>query len=96
MSAHTPGPWKAVSAAACAEIEVFEIAEVSHMRVIPAAGGWPTAGKPEDDARLIASAPRLLAALRRAASALESVSYRDTSIESALQIANAALAEAAD
>ena len=24
MSAHTPGPWKAVSAAACADIDVME------------------------------------------------------------------------
>lgn len=63
MSKHTPGPWKAVSAAACAEIEVMEIAEVAHMRVIPAGGGWPTAGEPEDDARLIAAAPELLAAI---------------------------------
>ena len=65
-AAHTPGPWKAVSAAACAEIEVMEIAEISHMRVIPAAGGWPTAGTPEDDARLIAAAPDLLLALPQA------------------------------
>lgn len=57
---HTPGPWKAVSAAACAEVECMEIAEVAHMRVIPAAGGWPTPGAPEDDARLIAAAPDLL------------------------------------
>jgi hypothetical protein len=61
---HTPGPWKAVSESACQEIEVMEIAEVSHMRVIPAAGGWPTAGSPEDDARLIAAAPELLEALQ--------------------------------
>lgn len=63
MSAHTPGPWKVASAAACAEVEVLEIAEVSHYRVIPAAGGWPNAGAPEDDARLIAAAPDLLAEL---------------------------------
>lgn len=57
---HTPGPWKAVSAAACAEVECMEIAEVANMRVIPAAGGWPTPGAPEDDARLIAASPELL------------------------------------
>lgn len=62
---HTPGPWKVASAAACLEIEVMEIAEVSHLRVIPAAGGWPTPGTPEADARLIAAAPDLLEALRR-------------------------------
>jgi len=52
----TPLPWKVVSAAACAEIEVFEIAEVSEMRVIPAAGGWPIAGTPEEDAAFIVRA----------------------------------------
>lgn len=66
MSAHTPGPWKVASAAACAEIEVMEIAEVSDLRVIPAAGGWPTAGTPEADARMIAAAPQLLEALEEA------------------------------
>lgn len=62
---HTQGPWKAVSAAACAEVECMEIAEVANMRVIPAAGGWPTPGAPEDDARLIAAAPELLEALEQ-------------------------------
>lgn len=64
MSKHTPGPWKAVRAEMCAEIEMMEIAEVAHMRVVPAAGGWPTPGQPEDDAQLIAAAPDLLKALQ--------------------------------
>lgn len=83
---HTEGPWKAVSAAACSEIDVFEIAEISHMRVIPAAGGWPTAGSPEDDARLIAAAPELLAALRKLlfASGLDQVAAAQMSAHAAI------------
>ena len=60
----TPGPWKAVRASVCEEIEMMEIADISHMRVVPAAGGWPTPGTPEDDARLMAAAPDLLLALQ--------------------------------
>ena len=63
MSKHTPGPWKAVFSGVAAQIDCMEIAEVSHMRVIPASGGWPTPGEPEVDARLIAAAPELLEAL---------------------------------
>jgi len=61
MSKHTPGPWKVVSENACREIDVFEIADISHLRVIHATDAWPVAGSPEDDARLIAAAPELLA-----------------------------------
>lgn len=66
MSKHTPGPWKVASSAACQEIDVFEIAEVSDLRVIHAVEAWPTPGKPEDDARLIAAAPDLLRSLEYA------------------------------
>lgn len=60
---HTPGPWKAVSHSACAELDCMQIAEVAYMRVIPESGGWPPRiGVPEDDARLIAAAPELLEA----------------------------------
>lgn len=62
MSAHTPGPWKAVSAVSSAEVECMEIAEVAYMRVIPECGGWPIQGTPEDDARLISAAPEMLEA----------------------------------
>ena len=88
---HTPGPWKAASAAACAEVECMEIAEVAHMRVIPAAGGWPTPGAPEDDARLMAAAPELLAALERL---LSSGDVRDACEAGALKQARAAIAKA--
>lgn len=88
---HTPGPWKAVSAAAASEVEVMEIAEVAHMRVIPAAGGWPTPGAPEDDARLMAAAPELLAALERL---LASGDVRDAGEAGALKQARAAIAKA--
>ena len=64
MSNYTPGPWTAVPATVAAQIDVMEIAEVSDMRVIPASGGWPTAGTPENDARLIAAATELLEALK--------------------------------
>ncbi len=61
---HTPGPWKAVYDRTTNDLSMFEIAEVSHLRIILESGGWPTRqGSPEDDARLIAAAPDLLAAL---------------------------------
>jgi hypothetical protein len=88
---HTPGPWKAASAAACAEVEVMEIAEVAHMRVIPAGGGWPTPGTPEVDAQLMAAAPELLAALDRL---LASPDVRDAADAGALKQARAAIAKA--
>ena len=62
---HTPGPWKAVYDRTTNDLNMFEIAEVSHLRIILESGGWPTRqGSPEDDARLIAAAPDLLVALR--------------------------------
>ena len=73
MSAHTPGPWKVASAAACAEIDVMEIAEVAHLRIIPATGQWPTPGTPEDDARLIAAAPDLVFQLLAAANYIDAL-----------------------
>lgn len=87
----TPGPWVAATAAACAEVQVMEIAEVAHMRVIPAAGGWPTPGAPEDDARLMAAAPDLLAALERL---LASGDVRDAAEDGAMKQARAAIAKA--
>jgi hypothetical protein len=43
---------------------MFEVAQVSHFRVVLDEGGWPVkAGAPADDARLIAAAPDLLQAL---------------------------------
>lgn len=65
MSAHTPGPWMVVHENVAKEINCFEVANVSHFRVILDGGGWPAiTGVPEDDARLIAAAPDLLAALK--------------------------------
>ena len=62
---HTPGPWKAVSEEVTKEIEVFEVAEISHFRVIYAGrgDGFDVAGDAYCDARLIAAAPEMLAAL---------------------------------
>lgn len=88
---HTPGPWKVASAAACAEIEVMEIAEVAHLRVIPAAGGWPAPGEPEVDASLIAAAPELLEALQRL---IDSGDVRDAAEKGAVSMARAAIAKA--
>lgn len=48
------------------------------------------------NARLIATAPDLLFALRRALSALESVSYADRSIDKACEMARAAIAKATE
>lgn len=65
-AAHTPGPWKVVSDSTARELDLFEIADVSHLRVIcdGNTNGYDIAGSPEADARLIAAAPKLLAALK--------------------------------
>lgn len=67
MSAsHTLGPWKVVHENVAKGIDCFEVASVSHMRVILKGGGWPVkTGNPEDDARLIAASPTMLAALQK-------------------------------
>lgn len=72
MSAHTTGPWVAVHQSITDAVEMFEIAEISHMRIVQDRGvAWPGhQGKPEDDARLIAAAPELLAVLMSLAEAL--------------------------
>jgi hypothetical protein len=64
---HTPGPWKVISEQTAREVEVFEIAEVAYLRVIPDCRGdtFALAGGADDDARLIAAAPQLLLALQR-------------------------------
>ncbi len=96
MSTHTPGPWKAVSSGVSAQIDCMEIAEVSHMRVIPASGGWPTPGEPEDDARLIAAAPDLLEALRKAVVLLAGVCVHSPELEAyeTYEAVSAAIAKA--
>lgn len=88
MSAHTPGPWKAVTQQTAAEFDCMEIADISHMRVVPESGGWPTPGKPEDDARLIAAAPDLLSALQ------ELVGWQTCAPDEAVAAAHAAIAKA--
>jgi len=61
---HTPGPWKVITEAAALEVDVFEVAEVSHFRVIPdRPDTWSSQGDAFADARLIAAAPELLEAL---------------------------------
>lgn len=66
MSKHTPGPWKVISDAAAKQVEVFEIAEISHFRVIPdRKDTWANTGDAESDARLIAASPELLEQLQK-------------------------------
>jgi len=62
---HTPGHWKVITEAAAREVDVFEIAEISHFRVIPdRPDTWSTQGDAYADACLIAAAPELLVWLR--------------------------------
>jgi hypothetical protein len=70
---HTPGPWKVISEAAAREVEVFEIAEVSHFRVIceGRGDGFSSAGNAYCDARLISAAPTMLEALLECVEPLE-------------------------
>ena len=72
---HTPGPWKVISEQTAREVEVFEIAEISHYRVIRDArgDGFDAQGHDLADARLIAAAPELLEALRGALKALDAI-----------------------
>lgn len=67
MNKHTPGPWKIISEQTAREVQVFEVAEVAHFRVTPDRSGdtFAAAGDAYADARLIAAAPELLAALQR-------------------------------
>jgi hypothetical protein len=60
---HTRGPWKVISEAAAREVEVFEVAEVSHFRVIcdGPGDGFDRSGDAFADACLIAAATELLA-----------------------------------
>ena len=67
MSAkHTPGPWKVIPDFVAREVDVFEIAEISHYRVIcdGRGDGYAVAGDAHSDARLISAAPELLAAIQ--------------------------------
>jgi hypothetical protein len=66
LSMHTPGPWKVLPEAVTRAVEMFEIAEVSHLRVVcdGRGDGFTAAGDAEADARLIAAAPTLLEALQ--------------------------------
>ena len=66
MSKHTPGPWKVITDATAREVEVFEIADISHFRIIcdGRGDGFSSAGDAYADARLIAAAPELLEALK--------------------------------
>lgn len=65
MIEYTKGPWKVITEAAALEVEVFEIAEVSHFRVIPdRSDTWSSQGDAFADARLIAAAPDLLDVLQ--------------------------------
>jgi hypothetical protein len=69
MSAqHTPGPWKVITEQTAREVEVFEIADVSHFRVIcdGRGDGFAAAGDAFADATLIAFAPELRDAAVRA------------------------------
>lgn len=62
---HTPGPWKVITEATALEVDVFEVAEVSHFRVIPdRPDTWSSQGDAFADARLMAAAPELLVWLR--------------------------------
>jgi hypothetical protein len=58
---HTRGPWKVISEAAAREVEVFEVAEVSHFRVIcdGPGDGFDRSGDAFADACLIAAAPSM-------------------------------------
>lgn len=63
---HTPGPWKVVPDVVTNAVEMFEIAEVSHLRIVcdGRGDGFSVAGTPDADARLIAAAPELLEAAK--------------------------------
>jgi len=83
----TPGPWKVIPESVAQHVEVFEVAEVSHFRVIPdRLDTWATQGDAFSDARLIAAAPELLEALISIA--------EDSSDEGARECAMEAIAKA--
>jgi hypothetical protein len=69
MSKHTPGPWKVISEQTAREFEVFEVAQVAHLRVTPDRSGdtFAIAGDAYADAGLIAAAPDLLSVCKELA-----------------------------
>ncbi len=65
MSKFTPGPWKVISEQTAREVEVFEVAEVTHYRVTPdRQNTFDNCGDAYCDAKLIAAAPDLYEALQ--------------------------------
>jgi hypothetical protein len=93
MSKHTRGPWKVISEQAAREVEVFEVAEVAHLRVTPDRSGdtFAIAGDAYADAHLIAAAPDLLEALKYMVNVCSAI---DPQGEEAHERANAAIAKA--
>ena len=86
MNKHTRGPWKVISEETAKEVEVFEVAEISHFRVIcdGLGDGFDKAGDAYLDARLIAAAPEMLAALMLAESELEADSPAAIAVSAAI------------
>ena len=92
MSKHTPGPWKVrnVREVFCGNKRICHVNAASR-EPLSIKDDWDVAAA---NARLIAAAPDLLEALLRTCAALESVSYSDPSIASAINTARAAIAKA--
>lgn len=100
MSAHTPGPWRAVRSGqvgrASAEFYIWHqvngqgnspaVAHVKHSMVQPT----------EANARLIAAAPDMLLALRRAVLALAFVAERFPAMRDDYEAVSAAIAKATE
>ena len=88
---HTPGPWKVISEQTSREVEVFEIAEISHYRVIRDArgDGFDAQGHDLADARLIAAAPELLEALLELLAAGENSVTADDDVAAMLRFGDA-------
>ncbi len=88
MQAHTPGPWVVERAD-----DAYCIANVGNLVIMPC-GGKVKHDNAEANARLIAAAPELLAALESAQMALMGYTHQNAVTLAALFKANAAIAKA--
>ena len=96
---HTPGPWSAIAWTGHAKTTVIAAVKGERVVVAECSGHGRYAAESEPDARLIAAAPDMLAALRiaeREMSALRAAVGAGLLTDKAIDLARAAIAKAVE